>query len=111
MSFWEVEASYDLSKPKKRTVVLEVNLLQTAILMLFNHKNSFVFNEILSELDIEEESLEEVLVSLCSMKYKILKKSDTSTRNIKHNESFSVDENFRPKLKKISITCTFDLFN
>ena len=104
LSFCDVEASYDVTKQKKRTLILEVNLMQTAVLMLFNYKNEYSFEEILSELDIEEESLESVLVSLCSMKYKILKKSNTTSRNIKHDESFNVDENFKPKLKKISIT-------
>lgn len=99
LSFWELEGTFDTSKPKQRVIIIEVNLLQAAVLMLFNEKDTYSFEEIMADVDVDEDTLESVLVSLCSMQYKVLKKSDKSIRNVKHDESFSVDDGFRPKLK------------
>ena len=98
-----LEGTFDYKKQIQRTILIEVNLLQTSVLMLFNKKDTYTCKEIMTELNLEEETLICVLVSLCSMQYKILKKSDRKSRNVKMSESFTVDDSFRPKLKKITI--------
>mmetsp|Transcript_15689 Transcript_15689/g.13722 ORF Transcript_15689/g.13722 Transcript_15689/m.13722 type:complete len:269 (-) Transcript_15689:12-818(-) len=103
LTFCTLEGTFDFKKSKRRTLLIEVNLLQSAVLLLFNKKDTYSFEEILTELDLEDETLSGVLVSLCSMQYKVLKKSNKKTRNIKKDETFTVDDSFRPKLKKILI--------
>ena len=104
LSFCEIEGTFDMNKPKKRIITIEVSLIQTAVLMLYNTKDTYSFEEIMAEIATDEETLESVLVSMCSMQYKILKKSNKKTRNVKSDESFTIDDGFRPKLKKISIS-------
>ena len=76
------------------------------MLLLFNEQLAYTFQQIMTELDVEEETLEGVLVSLASMKYKVLSKSNATSRSISRDESFSVNDGFKSKLKKISIPAT-----
>ena len=105
-SFCTLEGTFDCSKPKQRTILLEVSLIQAAVLLLFNEQLAYTFQQIMTELDVEEETLEGVLVSLASMKYKVLSKSNATSRSISRDESFSVNDGFKSKLKKISIPAT-----
>lgn len=106
LSFCEVESIFDLDKPRQRTITIEVSLIQAAVLLLFNDRESYTFEEIMTEIAVDEETLENVLVSLCSMQYKVIKKSRVESRNVHRDESFSVNDSFRPKLRKITVTAT-----
>lgn len=78
---------------------LDVNLLQAIVILLFNDKNSYTYDEIFALSNISDKLLKKVLGSLSSDKYRIL---------LKDNATYSFNSKFTDKATKIKITLSKD---
>lgn len=80
---------------KQESKYLLVNLYQFLVLSLFNKKDSYQFNEILGELNMNSKILKQILSNLASKKHQIL---------IQNNLEFSFNYDFKDKKKNIIIS-------
>ncbi|KAG7660405.1 uncharacterized protein J8A68_006088 [[Candida] subhashii] len=71
------------------------NLLQVSVILLFNERNSYYFQEILTRTEIEEKLLRRVLDSLISEKYPLLKHTP--------DDEFIFNSRFADKSTKIKL--------
>lgn len=78
---------------------LDVNLLQAIVILLFNDKNSYTYDEIFALSNISDKLLKKVLGSLSSDKYRIL---------LKDNATYSFNSKFTDKAIKIKIPLSKD---
>lgn len=81
---------------------LRLTTYQTSILMLFNDYDSLTAEEIKVLLKTEDGVVKNMLGSLTFKKYKILVKTG-EPKEISKDDSFSVNLNFKSKLKQLTI--------
>lgn len=84
--------------------ILQVSTYQMTILMLFNNKEKFTYQEILQESDIPERELLPALQSLIYGKptQKILSK-EPKAKEIENDHVFTVNDGFTSKLRRVEI--------
>ncbi|CAF1379688.1 unnamed protein product [Rotaria magnacalcarata] len=89
---------------KERKHTLQVSTYQMAILMLFNTKESWSFEEIHQETDIIEKDLQRALLplSLGKSNQRIFLK-EPRTKEIQSNDRFSINDSFTSKLFRVKI--------
>ncbi|CAF1210362.1 unnamed protein product [Rotaria sordida] len=89
---------------KKREHTLQVSTYQMIILMLFNTKESWSFEEIHQETNISEKSLERALLPLIkgNITQQILF-NESNNNNIQSSDRFYVNDSFTSKLHRIKI--------
>mmetsp|Transcript_16824 Transcript_16824/g.22614 ORF Transcript_16824/g.22614 Transcript_16824/m.22614 type:complete len:732 (-) Transcript_16824:417-2612(-) len=80
---------------------LNVTTYQMCILMLFNRRDAITLED-MRELSIPDPELKRHLISLCTPKYRILKKSHKG-KLIAEDEVFTFNESFTSKLKRVKI--------
>ncbi|CAF4735227.1 unnamed protein product, partial [Rotaria sp. Silwood1] len=89
---------------KERKHTLQVSTYQMVILMLFNTKESWSFEEIHQETDIIEKDLQRALLplSLGKNNQRIILK-EPKTKEIQSNDKFSINDSFTSKLFRVKI--------
>ncbi|UJR17761.1 hypothetical protein I4U23_004659 [Adineta vaga] len=89
---------------KTQKYILQVSTQQMIILMLFNKRDSWSFENILHETDIDEEDAKQALLPFIFNKKteKILNKEPTNN-NIELTDRFSVNDFFTSKLYRVKI--------
>ncbi|XP_028320345.1 cullin-3-like isoform X2 [Gouania willdenowi] len=87
-----------------RKHILEVSTFQMTILMLFNNREKFTFEEIQQETDIPERELVRALQSLACWKptQRLLTKEPKS-KEIENGHVFTVNDHFTSKLHRIKL--------
>lgn len=82
---------------------LTVSTYQMCILMLFNSQKNLSLNDIRSHFEnLPESELRRQILSLCTPKLPLLKKS-SKTKNISNDDIFCVNEEFQSKYKQIKV--------
>merc|ERR1711988_1434615 len=79
---------------------LEVSMYQGAIILLFNEKNVYTFEEIQKSTQLPAEDLKRYLISLSCGKSKVLRKG-TKGPQVDETESFKIDWNYKDKKARI----------
>ncbi|CAF1635370.1 unnamed protein product, partial [Adineta ricciae] len=89
---------------KERKHTLQVSTYQMVILMLFNTKDSWTFEEMHHETDISEKDLQRALLPLSMGKptQRIFLK-EPKTKDIQANDRFIVNDSFTSKLYRVKI--------
>ena len=87
-----------------RKHILQVSTYQMVIIMLFNNKSKWSFEEVKQETDIPEKDLIRALQSLAMAKpsQRVLIK-EPKTKEIQKNDIFTVNEGFSSKLIRVKI--------
>jgi len=93
------------SKPKERKHILSCTTYQMVILMAFNKRETWTFEELLAETDIPEKECSRSLISMVQGKAanRVLRKEPPSKGEIKKTDKLSVNDNFVSKLVKVKI--------
>ncbi len=88
-----------------RRHILQVSTYQMIILMLFNNKDKWQYDEIKHETDIPEKDLIRALQSLAMAKpsQRILIKEPKTTKDIQPSDIFTVNDTFTSKLIRVKI--------
>eukprot|EP00253_Pinus_taeda_P008338 PITA_08338 len=94
-----------ISKFDTTVIELSVTTYQAALLLLFNEAIKLSYEEIKSQLNLEDEDVIRLLHSVSCGKYKILLK-EPSTATISTTDNFEFNTAFSHKLKKIKIPFT-----
>ncbi|CAK4079420.1 unnamed protein product [Aphanomyces euteiches] len=81
---------------------LTVSTYQMCILMLFNGKPSWVYQEIQEKTGIEANDLKRHLISLCTPKFRIVLKSSKG-KTIEDDDVFTINHEYKSKLHKVRI--------
>jgi len=91
-------------KPRERKHILTCSTYQMVVLMAFNKKDQWTFEELVAETDIPEKECNRCLLSMVHGKVtqRILKK-DPPKGDIKKTDVISVNDNFVSKLYKVKI--------
>ncbi|XP_067950134.1 cullin-3-like [Watersipora subatra] len=99
-----IALSASTSKKDLRKHILNVSTYQMCILMLFNTRESWTYEDIKSETEIPEKELSRALMSLSmgKMSQRVLTK-DPKTKSIEPTHIFAVNDAFQSKLYKIKI--------
>ncbi|KAL8006350.1 putative cullin protein, neddylation [Plasmopara halstedii] len=82
---------------------LNVSTYQAVILLLFNQRSEWRFKELLELTRIEVKDLKRHLISLCTPKYKILNKSSKGKRIDEEFDTFTVNDAYKSKLRRVRI--------
>eukprot|EP01084_Bolivina_argentea_P292530 502928_1 len=82
--------------------ILNVSTYQMIILLLFNRKNIWRFDEIFIETHIPKIALIDAILTMAHPKIKILRKSP-NTKDIKDNHKFQINSNYSNVRKRIII--------
>ncbi|CAF1079924.1 unnamed protein product [Adineta ricciae] len=82
-------------------ILLQVSTYQMMILMLFNKKQSWTFEEIHHETDIDEDDMKKALFPLCHQENLLLK--DSNKKNMELTDRFSVNESFASNHRFVKI--------
>ncbi|XP_033097414.1 cullin-3-B-like isoform X2 [Anneissia japonica] len=92
------------TKPEPRKHILQVSTYQMCVLMLFNTKENWTYEEVKQETDIPEKDLVRALQSLALGKpaQRILSKEPKS-REIEGDHIFSINDTFTSKLFRVKI--------
>jgi cullin 3 len=89
-----------------RKHILQVSTYQMVIMMLFNNKQKWSFEEIKQETDIPEKDLIRALQSLAMGKpsQRVLIKEPKTSKDVQKNDIFTVNEGFSSKLIRVKIS-------
>jgi cullin 1 len=91
-----------ISKFDSKVIEMAVTTYQAVVLLLFNDSNKLSYEEIKSQLNLEDKDVIRLLHSVSCGKYKILLKAPSST-TISPGDIFEFNPSFSHKLKKIKI--------
>jgi cullin 3 len=99
-----VSITSTVSKSAVRKHIIQVSTYHMVILMLFNHRESWTYEEIKNETDIPERDLMRSLQSLALGKIgqRVLSK-DPKTKEIEADHIFTVNDQFTSKLFRVKI--------
>ncbi|KAM9323145.1 cullin-3-B-like [Pholidichthys leucotaenia] len=87
-----------------RTHILQVSTFQMTILMLFNNREKYTFEEINQETDIPERELIRALQSLaCGKPTQRILTKEPKSKEIENGHVFTVNDQFSSKLHRIKI--------
>lgn len=98
MSFCIIEANY-----QSQSKTVEVSLFQTLVLLLFNNNDELKYTDIHNNINISDDELKNVLLSLSCGKFKLLKKS-TKGPDISPDEIFTYNKEFNCQQNRIKIS-------
>ncbi len=94
----------DGTKNKSRQHILQVSTHQMIVLMLFNVKETWTYEEILHETDIPARDLVRVIQPLTLGKqHRVLVKHAATTKDKEIGDNFTVNDQFTSKLYRITI--------
>ncbi|XP_046362624.1 cullin-3-A-like [Haliotis rufescens] len=98
----EMSAASSAKGPRKH--ILQVSTYQMCILMLFNNRDKWTYEEVKNETDIPERELTRALQSLAVGKIaqRVLHK-EPKTKDIEPNHLFTVNDQFSSKLFRVKI--------
>lgn len=98
-------ASAILKATFKPTILkeMDVSLFQAIVLLMFNNKIEFSYEEILIESKIEETELKRTLQSLACGKFRVLRK-DPKGKEVESTDNFLFNEDFNDRLYRIRIS-------
>ena len=82
--------------------ILVVSTYQMLILLCFNHKNTWTFEELLEETRIPQNELQRGILSLCHPKVKICRKAP-NTKECKMDHKFQINPRYSNPRAKISV--------
>lgn len=99
LGFCVLNAKFDNLKSKKE---LQVSLLQTLCLLIFDEGDTFSFNDIKTATGIECVELKRTLQSLACGKARVIHKSPKS-KDVNESDSFTFANDFKHKLFRIKI--------
>ncbi|CAJ0949958.1 unnamed protein product, partial [Mesorhabditis belari] len=85
------------------TKELQVSLYQATVIVLFNSRNTWKYEDILAATKIEEKDLNRTLQSLACAKHKVLQKSPKG-KDVEKSDEFTVNVDFTDKLHRIRIS-------
>jgi len=89
---------------KNKTYEFVVSTLQAVVLMYFNNNEPKDFNYIANATSIHIDVLKRILHSLACGKFKLLKKTNsTSSKTIEQTDTFEINNDFTEKLRKLKI--------
>uniref|UniRef100_A0A8C1J2L2 Cullin 3a n=1 Tax=Cyprinus carpio TaxID=7962 RepID=A0A8C1J2L2_CYPCA len=93
-----------LTGSNTRKHILQVSTFQMTILMLFNNRDKFTFEEIQQETDIPERELVRALQSLaCGKPTQRVLTKEPKSKEIESGHSFTVNDQFTSKLHRVKI--------
>uniref|UniRef100_A0A8C1XZS6 Cullin 3a n=1 Tax=Cyprinus carpio TaxID=7962 RepID=A0A8C1XZS6_CYPCA len=93
-----------LTGSNTRKHILQVSTFQMTILMLFNNREKFTFEEIQQETDIPERELVRALQSLaCGKPTQRVLTKEPKSKEIESGHSFTVNDQFTSKLHRVKI--------
>jgi cullin 1 len=87
---------------KTKPIEMHISPFQASCLLLFNKEDTLSYKEIAERLNLPDEDVRRTLHSLACSKYKILKKSPEG-RVIADTDSFSYNENFTDRARRIKV--------
>lgn len=104
MEVGEEEVNGVHGKGGSRKHIIQVSTYQMVILMLFNNRESYTYDEIKNETDIPDRDLMRAMQSLALGKItqRVLTK-DPKTKDIEPDHSFTVNDQFTSKLFRVKI--------
>lgn len=93
------------SRAETRKHILSVSTYQMCLLMLFNNRSQWTYEDLRSETEIPDKELKRALqpLALGKMSQRVLSK-DPKTKAIEPTHIFSINDGFQSKLYKIKIT-------
>nr|POE56937.1 cullin-1 [Quercus suber] len=89
-------------KFEPKTMELIVTTSQTSALLLFNSSDRLSYSDIMTELNLTDNDVVRLLLSLSCAKYKILNK-EPNTKTISPTDSFEFNSKFTDKMRRIKI--------
>jgi cullin 3 len=99
----EISATFGTEPGTYRRYDLCISTYQMCILMLFNDKKTFTLGEIRSATNIPDMELRRHLISLCTPKHRILRKSSKGKGISSDSDAFSLNDEYTSKLKRVKI--------
>ncbi|KAM9836561.1 cullin-3-like [Aulostomus maculatus] len=103
-TFYRSVASFQMVGWNTFTHILQVSTFQMTVLMLFNNREAYTYEEIQKETDIPEQQLVRTLQSLACGKppHRVLTKEPKS-KEVESGHVFKVNDKFSSKLHKVKI--------
>jgi Cullin, a subunit of E3 ubiquitin ligase len=98
----EIKASFG-SNGNIRTYNLIVSTYQMCILMLFNEDTELTLRQIASKTSIPDLELQRHLISLCTPKYRILRKSSKGRGISGDDDSFSINDGYKSNARRVKV--------
>jgi cullin 3 len=86
----------------KGTYELSVSTYMMCIMMLFNEKDTLSLDEIRHHTNIPEDELRRGILSLCTQKHRILRKS-SKKRGIEDGDVFTFNKDYESRLRRIRV--------
>jgi len=80
-----------------------VSVIQAVILLMFNNKEEFTFDELKEIINIDPEDLKTNLMSFLVAKERIVKKEPEASNKISETDKFSINKEFTSKRKQFKI--------
>ena len=99
----DIRANFKPDQGALRRHELCVSTYQMCILVLFNDKDTLSLLEIREQTKIPEEELQRHLISLCTPKHRILRKASRGKGINGDNDTFTYNNNYSSKLKRVRI--------
>ncbi|KAL3834094.1 hypothetical protein ACJIZ3_008830 [Penstemon smallii] len=87
---------------EQKPIELVMGTYQAAVLLLFNDADRLSYSDIKTQLNLVDEDLVRLLMSLSCAKYKILNKTP-NTRSVSPNDSFEFNSKFTDRMRRIKI--------
>ncbi|KAL3827853.1 hypothetical protein ACJIZ3_016655 [Penstemon smallii] len=87
---------------EQKPIELVMGTYQAAVLLLFNDADRLSYSDIKTQLNLADEDLVRLLLSLSCAKYKILNKTP-NTRSVSPNDSFEFNSKFTDRMRRIKI--------
>jgi cullin 3 len=98
----EIKATFG-SNGNLRTYSLIVSTYQMCILMLFNDDEELTLSQILSKTRIPNLELQRHLISLCTPKYRILRKSSKGRGISGDDDTFCINNDYKSNARRVKI--------
>lgn len=98
----EIKASFG-SNGNIRTYNLIVSTYQMCILMLFNEDTQLTLRQIASKTSIPDLELQRHLISLCTPKYRILRKSSKGRGISGDDDTFSINDGYKSNARRVKV--------
>jgi cullin 3 len=98
----DIKATFG-TEPNYRRHDLQVSTYQMCILLLFNETDTLTLGQIRTQTQIPDSELRRHLISLCTPKHRILRKSSKGRGIMSDSDTFTFNAEYTSKLKKVRI--------
>lgn len=98
----EIKATFG-TNGNLRTYNLIVSTYQMCIIMLFNEESELTLGQIASKTNIPDLELQRHLISLCTPKYRILRKSSKGRGISGKDDLFSINDEYKSNARRVKI--------